>query len=70
MAKTIYGFARHCMSDPEFNFGGIPTKEKDFVNALGLGAYQTNGELVALDDLNKFYEAICTLRDLHIKYDK
>ena len=68
--KTIYGFARHCMNDLEFNCGGIPTKEKEYINALGLGTYQTNGELVALEDLSKFYEAMCTLRDLHIKYSK
>ena len=67
--KTIYGFARHCMNDLEFNCGGIPTKEEAYIKALELGKVLPNGEVLSTEDLGKFYDAMITLRNLHIKYD-
>ena len=67
--KTIYGFARHCMNDLEFNCGGIPTKEESYIKALGLGSVLPNGEVISTEDLGKFYDAMIILRDLHTKYD-
>ena len=67
--KSIYGFAKHCINDLEFNCGGIPSKEKQYATALGLAMYRPNGEVMASDDLNEFYKALAILRDLHIKYD-
>ena len=58
----IYRFTRHCLSDPEFNVGGIPTNEGYYLQKLGL---QVNDP-----DLSKFYGALYTLYELNRKYSK
>ena len=68
--KTIYGFAKHCMNDLEFNCGGIPSKEKTYAAGLGMAMYRPDGYVIGSEDLNKFYDAMNILRDLHIKYDE
>ena len=67
--KTIYGFARHCMNDLEFNCGGIPTNEVSWLLSLGIGGVNPDGTIISTDDLSQFYDALTTLRNLHLKYD-
>ena len=58
----IYKFARHCLSDPEFNVGGIPSNESYYLQKLGL--------TVTDADLSKFYSAMYDLYELNRKYAK
>ena len=54
--NTVWNFAKHCMSDPEFLSGGIPTKEKMYFKKLGWKEGDENS--------CKFYEAMFTLLNL------
>lgn len=48
-------FIKHCLSDAEFwQCGGIPTKEKYYINKLNMTEEQ----------LHIFYEAMCSLQQL------
>ena len=67
---TIFSFARYCMNDDEFLRGGIPSGEKDFLDALGMD-YDTdeNGVITGTSgDVARFYNALWILRDLSQKY--
>lgn len=70
MKKTIYDFARHCMKDKEFNRGGLPSREYEFFDALGLYyCIGEHGEIKSVSsDIEKFYEAMTTLYELNKKY--
>lgn len=57
--NTVYAFVRHCLIDPEFNAGGIPTKEKEYLKKLH---WNENSE-----ELHEFYDAMCTLAMLNSK---
>ena len=55
MKKDLRNFIKHCMTDDEFWLaGGIPTKEKYYINKLGLTEEQ----------LNVFYDAMVGLQQL------
>ena len=55
MKKDLRPFIKHCMTDEEFWLaGGIPTKEKYYVDKLGLTEEQ----------LSVFYEAMVGLQQL------
>lgn len=54
--NTVYSFVRHCLSDSEFNVGGIPTKEKEYLKKLH---WTQNDERT-----NRFYNAIYELKYL------
>lgn len=54
--NTVYSFVRHCLSDFEFNVGGIPTKEKEYLKKL---RWTQNDERT-----NRFYNAIYELKYL------
>lgn len=52
---NLKDFVMHCMSNDEFwNRGGIPTKEKEFVELLNMNPEQ----------LSRFYSAMLDLREL------
>lgn len=55
--NTVYAFVRHCLLDPEFNRGGIPTKEADYCERLG---WDREGPEAA-----KFYSAMIDLYELN-----
>lgn len=57
MNNTVYAFVRHCLLDDEFNRGGIPSKESDYLERLGW----------TVDDENthRFYDAVCELYELN-----
>ena len=69
--STVYSFAKHCMSDVEFNAGGIPTNEKAYLDSIGF-SYTMNGDDIEESgaDLTEFYEAMFTRRRLYEKYSK
>ena len=48
--KTVYNFAKHCLNDPEWNAGGMPTKEEYYLKKLG---WTTES-----DELEIFYNAL------------
>lgn len=53
--KDLRPFIKHCMEDSEFwNAVGIPTKEKYYINKLGMTQEQ----------ISKFYECIIGLVQL------
>ena len=52
MRNLVYKFARHCMTDDEFECGGIPTRESYYLKKLGWDEAT----------INKFYEAMCTIK--------
>ncbi len=54
--NTVYSFVRHCLSDSEFNVGGIPTKEKEYLKKL----HWTQSD----ERTNRFYNAIYELKYL------
>ncbi len=54
--NTVWNFAKHCMSDPEFLYGGIPTKEKYYLKKLGWKEGDEN--------CCRFYEAMYALANL------
>lgn len=60
--KWVYEFAKYCLDDEEFNRGGIPTEEKNFLNKLGWKIGDVN--------LALFYEAVGRLYDLQKEMDK
>ena len=68
---TVYEFAKKLMADPEFNRGGIMKNERKYIDAIGFeytvkdGCIDTYGE-----DLREFFSAMCTLCNLHHKYNK
>jgi len=72
MAKTtVYSFVRHCLNDREFNAGGIPTKEKHYLDAIGFNYTVKDGNVEeAGEDLTAFYEAMTTIKRLNDKYKK
>lgn len=59
--KWVYEFAKHCLTDKEFNRGGIPTKELYYRKKL-------NWRNDCLK-LKLFYEAVCQLYDLQREVD-
>ena len=72
MAKTtVYSFVRHCLNDHEFNVGGIPTKEKHYLDAIGFEYRMKDGEICWVSqDVSAFYDAMYTIKELCDKYKK
>lgn len=53
--KDLRNFIKHCMADEEFWMrGGIPTKEKHYIDKLNMTEEQ----------VHTFYEAMCSLQHL------
>ena len=68
---TVYEFAKKCMSDAEFNRGGIVKNERKLVDAVGFEYKGQNGQIIeAGQDLSDFYDAMTTLQRLNDKYKK
>ena len=51
--NTVYAFVRHCLLDPEFNHGGIPSKELDYIERLN---WARDGK-----ENTEFFKAMTTL---------
>lgn len=60
--NTVYNFARHCLSDKEWNMGGIPTKENYYLKKLEWN--------IDSDELEEFYNALRIIWKLDNKYNK
>lgn len=56
MTNTVYNFVKHCLTDDEFDCGGIPTKEKYYLKKLG---WTPNDEIT-----NRFYNAMYELKKI------
>ena len=55
MKKDLRLFIKHCLTDNEFwQAGGIPTKERYYIEKLNLTEEQ----------IHTFYEAMCSLQQL------
>lgn len=66
---TVYEFAKKCMSDTEFNKGGIVKNERKYLDAVGFEYKVSHGQIVESEDIDKFYEAMVTLLRLNEKYN-
>ena len=67
---TIYDFARKCMTDPEFNCGGIPKNERKYLDDIGFEYTMKDGCVWSYgEDLNDFYDAMFKLQRLNKKYN-
>lgn len=67
----VYGFAKACMKDEEFNRGGIIKNERKYLDAIGFEYTVENGSVKAAgDDLGRFYQAMSTLLELQNKYSR
>lgn len=65
----VYGFAKACMKDEEFNRGGIVKNERKYLDAIGFEYVMEKGKVkCAGDDLGKFYGAMAVLLELQNKY--
>lgn len=68
---TVYDFAKKCMTDDEFNKGGIPKNERKYFDAIGFRYTVEDGCIMETgEDIKAFYEAMQTLCDLNRKYLK
>ena len=62
MENTVYAFVRHCLLDSEFNRGGIPSKEFDYLDRLGWSKDDENTHM--------FYNAMIDLYHLNKEANK
>lgn len=68
---TVYDLVRKCMSDPEFNRGGILKNERKYLDAIGFEYTVKDGCITNYClDLEYFYHAMTTLHKLNEKYSK
>lgn len=68
---TVYDFAKKCMSDAEFNRGGIPQNERKYLDAIGFEYTVRDGQVYSYgEDLEKFFSAMVVLCELNKKYNK
>lgn len=72
MAKiSVYSFAKRCMSDDDFNCGGIVKNERKYLDAIGFDYVMEDGCIAYTgDDLTEFYKAMEVIRQLQIKYSR
>lgn len=69
--RTVYGFAKHCMQDDEFQRGGIPTGETDWLKSIGMEfTVHEDGVIEIGEDASRFYTAMATLYELDRKYSR